>query len=74
MSWEIDYLMRVTHYQDLIEQAEKERLIASFKESNQPAPHRQLAGWMGAQLVKWGAELQQYADSSAAGVQATAKQ
>jgi hypothetical protein len=62
MSWENDYLMHKAHYQDLIKQAEQERLIESLKISDQPARHRQIAGWMGAQLVKWGAELQQYAD------------
>jgi hypothetical protein len=66
MNLEVEYLMRKEQYQDLIQTVEKDRLIQLAKQQQfgrQSAIHRQIVGWVGVQLVKWGAKLQQYAES-----------
>jgi hypothetical protein len=49
-------------YKDLLQAAEKERLIraAGLRQSGHGRLRRTLAGWLGAQMVKWGRKLQRY--------------
>jgi hypothetical protein len=69
MSWEIDYLVRQEQYQDLMRQAERDWLCEAVRRQNsQPPLFRQVAGWLGAQMVKWGAALQNYATSPSANI------
>lgn len=69
MSLQIDYQVRREQYQDLIREAEQDRLYQVVKQQNsQPPAHRQVVGWLGAQMVKWGATLQDYSTSPTANI------
>ncbi len=60
MSLEIEYLVQKEKFQDLIRAAEQDRLLQVAQAANNASLHRNLAAWMGIQMVKWGAKLQQY--------------
>jgi hypothetical protein len=65
MSLQLDYLVRKERYQDFIREAEREGLRQMVK---QPSIHQQVVRWLGAQMVKWGSTLQNYAASSSANI------
>ena len=68
MSMYMDYLVQKEKYQDLIREAEQDRLlqIAKLQKAGQWRLHRNLAAWIGIQMVKWGSRLQHYGSVSAA--------
>lgn len=68
MSLDVDYLIHKEKYQEMIRAAERDRLLqlAKCHKTGQPSLHRNLAAWMGVQMVKWGSKLQQYGSVSAA--------
>jgi hypothetical protein len=69
MSLQIDYQVRKEQYQDLIRQAEEDWLRQEVKRQNsQPSTFQQVAGWLGVQMVRWGAALQDYATAPSANV------
>jgi hypothetical protein len=69
MSLQIDYQVRKEQYQDLIRQAEEDWLRQEVKRQNsQPSTFQQVVGWLGVQMVRWGAALQDYATSPSANV------
>lgn len=55
-----DFLVRQEQYQDLLREAEKERLIqaAELSRNGQWGLLRQTATWLGPYVVKWGLKLQ----------------
>jgi hypothetical protein len=55
-----DFLVRQEQYQDLLREAEKERLIqaAELHRSDRWGLPRQTANWLGTYVVKWGLKLQ----------------
>ena len=57
-----DFLIRGEHYKDLLREAERERLIraAGLWQPGDWGLHRKAAGWIGAQMVRWGWKLQSY--------------
>ena len=57
-----DFLIRGEHYKDLLREAERERLIraAGLGQPGDGGLHRQVAGRIGAQMVRWGRKLQSY--------------
>ncbi|MBE7470697.1 MAG: hypothetical protein DPW09_18005 [Anaerolineae bacterium] len=65
-SLQVDYLVQKEKYQDLIRAAEQDRLLQVVKQQNTShgGLHRNLAAWIGLQLVKWGSKLQQYGSVS----------
>lgn len=65
-SLQVDYLVQKEKYQDLIRAAEQDRLLQVVKQQNTShgGLHRNLVGWIGLQLVKWGSKLQQYGSVS----------
>lgn len=67
MSLQLEYLMQKEKYHDLIRAAEQDRLlqVAKLHNTSQRGLHRNLAAWMGSQMVKWGAKLQHYGSVSA---------
>jgi hypothetical protein len=62
------YLIQKAKMQDMLRAAEQDRLLqlAKLHNSNQTGLHRNLAAWMGVQMVKWGAKLQRYGSASTA--------
>jgi hypothetical protein len=62
------YVMQKEKMQDMLRAAEQDRLLqlAKLHKSNQTGLHRNVAAWMGVQMVKWGAKLQQYGSASTA--------
>jgi hypothetical protein len=58
----IDFLVRQEQYKDLLQEAERERLIrvAGFRQLGNQGLHRKVATWIGAQMVSWGYKLQSY--------------
>lgn len=61
MSLQIDYLVRKEQYQDMIRAAQHDQIVQMIKQYNPKSPwHRQVAGWLGAQMVNWGMTLQHY--------------
>lgn len=67
-SLQMEYLVQKEKYQDLIRAAEQDRLLQVVKQqnTNHGGLHRNLAGWIGLQMVKWGSRLQQYSSVSTA--------
>jgi len=63
-----DYLVQKEKLQDLIREAEQDRLlqIAKLQKAGQWRLHRNLAAWIGIQMIKWGSRLQHYGSVSAA--------
>jgi hypothetical protein len=61
-----DVLVRQEHYKDLLQEAKRERLIraAGLRQHGNWKLHRKVADWIGAQMVRWGYELQCYATAS----------
>jgi len=57
-----DLIVYRERYKDLLREAEQERLIraAGLRQSGHRRLHRTVAGWIGAQMVKWGRKLQRY--------------
>jgi len=57
-----DLLVQREHYKDLLQEAEHERLIraAGLRQPGNRRLHRKVAGWIGAQMVKWGWKLKSY--------------
>jgi hypothetical protein len=57
-----DLTVQRERYKDLLREAEKERLIraAGLRQSGHRRLGRTVAGWLGAQMVKWGRKLQRY--------------
>jgi hypothetical protein len=55
-----DYLVRHEQYQDLLREAEKERLVqaAELRQAGKWGLPWQTAHWMGSYIVKWGLKLQ----------------
>lgn len=55
-----DFLVRQEQYQDLLREAEKERLIqaAELHQNGKWGWPRQTANWLGTYVVKWGLKLQ----------------
>jgi hypothetical protein len=68
MSLQMDYLVQKEKFNDLMQEAEQERLlqIAKLQQPDQRGLHRNLAAWIGVQMVKWGAKLQHYGSISPA--------
>ena len=56
------FLARQEHDKELLQEAERERLIrsAGLRQSSHWRPYRKAAGWIGAQMVSWGCKLQRY--------------
>ena len=56
------FLVQQEHYKDLLREAEHERLIqaAGLQQPSHWRLHRKVAGWIGAQMVRWGWKLQSY--------------
>ncbi|MBI1880269.1 MAG: hypothetical protein HYR94_18955 [Chloroflexi bacterium] len=52
--------------QDLIRGAEQDRLLqkAKLQRTGQPALRRNLAAWLGVQMVRWGSKMQQCGSAS----------
>ncbi len=50
------------HYQDLLREAEAERLIrvAGLQPSNPWVTTQKMIHWLGSQMVKWGEKLESY--------------
>lgn len=67
-SLQVDYLVQKEKYQDMIRAAEQDRLLQIVKQQNtsHSSLHRNLVGWIGLQMVKWGSRLQQYSSVSTA--------
>ncbi|GEM_PF-2509053 len=65
-SLQVDYLVQKEKYQDLIRAAEQDRLLQVVKQQNASHGgwHRNLASWVGFQMIKWGAKLHQYGSVS----------
>ena len=61
-----DFRMRQEQYQDLLREAEKERLLqsAQLQPSSQWSLPRQTANWLGTHVVKWGLKLQAHRSST----------
>jgi hypothetical protein len=61
-----DFRVRQEQYQDLLREAEKERLIqtAGLQPSGQWSLPRQAANWLGTYVVKWGLKWQAHRPSS----------
>jgi hypothetical protein len=59
---DIDFLTRKERCQDLMREAEQERLIgiAKLQQSKQPGSWQRVVHWMGIQLIKLGLKLQDY--------------
>jgi len=57
-----DLLVQQNHYKDLLQEAEHERLIraAGLRQPGNRRLYRKVAGWIGAQMVRWGWKLQRY--------------
>lgn len=55
-----DFLVRQEQYQDLLREAEQERLIqaAELSQNGQWGWPRQTTHWLGTYVVKWGLKLQ----------------
>jgi hypothetical protein len=68
MSLQLDYLVQKEKFNDLMREAEQERLLLTIKLQNrgQRSLHRNLAAWVGVQMVKWGSRLQHYGSISPA--------
>lgn len=62
-----DLLVQREHYKDLLQEAEYERLIraAGLRQPGNWRLHRKVAGWIGAQMVRWGWKLQSYGNNAA---------
>ena len=62
-----DLLVQREHYKDLLQEAEYERLIraAGLRQPGNRKLHRKVAGWIGAQMVRWGWKLQSYGNNAA---------
>lgn len=61
MSLHVDYLVRKEQYQDMIRAAQQDQIIQRAKQYNYKLPWpRQMAAWLGAQMVNWGMALQDY--------------
>jgi hypothetical protein len=61
-----DFRMRQEQYQDLLREAEKERLIqtAKLQPSSKWGLPQQAAHWLGTYVVKWGLKLQAHSSST----------
>jgi hypothetical protein len=61
-SIDTDLLARREQCKDLLREAEDYRLIqsAGLLQSRRWELHRKVAGWIGAQMVRWGWKLQSY--------------
>jgi hypothetical protein len=68
MSLQLEYLMQKEKYQDLIQAVEQDRWVqvAKLQNAGQRGLHRNLAAWMGDQMIKWGSKLQHYGSVSPA--------
>jgi hypothetical protein len=73
MSLQIDYLVQKEKFNDLMREAEQERLLLTIKlqKRGQRSLHRNIAAWVGVQMVKWGAKLQHYGSISPASAHQT---
>lgn len=71
MSLQMEYLVQKEKYQDLIREAEQDRWlqIAKQQKMGQRSLHRNVASWMGVQMIKWGSKLQHYGSISSATAQ-----
>jgi len=63
-----DFLVRQEHDKELLQEAERERLIrsAGVRQSSNWRPYRKAAGWVGAQMVSWGYKLRSYGTAPSA--------
>jgi hypothetical protein len=61
------YLIQKEKIKDMLRAAEKDHLLqqAKLHKSGQLGLYRNMAAWMGAQMMKWGAKLHQYGSASA---------
>jgi hypothetical protein len=59
---DVDFLARKERQQELLREAEQERLAEEAKQqqSETKPPLRKAAGWLGDQMVKLGTKLQDY--------------
>jgi hypothetical protein len=57
---EIHHLINREQYQDLLREIERDRLLKTIglHDSILSKLYRKAVGWLGAQMVKWGAKLQ----------------
>ena len=57
-----DLIVYRERYKELLREAEQERLIraAGLRQPGSRRLRRTAAGWLGAQMVKWGRKLQRY--------------
>ena len=60
------FLIRQEQYKDLLREAERERLIraAGLRQPGNWRLRRKVAGWIGAQMVRWGWKLQRHSTAS----------
>ena len=63
-----DFLAYQEHYKDLLRELEHERLIraAGRRQPGNWKLRRKVAGWIGAQMVRWGCKLQSYGTAPSA--------
>jgi hypothetical protein len=59
LNWQLDIEQR-EHYQDLLREAERYRLVKRAQQSREPAHsfYRRAFTWLGKRLVSWGLSLQ----------------
>jgi hypothetical protein len=59
---DLDLAIHRERYKDLLREAEQERLVqaAGLRQPGNWKLHRTVAGWIGAQMVKWGRKLERY--------------
>jgi hypothetical protein len=57
-----DFLVRQEHDKELLQEAERERLIraAGLQQPGNWKLYRRVVDWIGAQMISWGYKLQRY--------------
>lgn len=62
LSPELHYLVSQEQHKDRLRDLEHQQLLqaAGLQAGVNFKPHRQAAGWLGSQMVKWGSKLQSY--------------
>jgi len=59
LNWS-DYDVQQVHYDDLLREAKRERLVALARAARQPQPrlHGRALSWLGRRMIAWGTNLQ----------------
>lgn len=60
---QVDYLVRKERYDEIVRQAEKDRLIRLIRPSLSLYVYRRLIRRIGSQMIRWGLKLQRYGRS-----------